>query len=164
MFNSALDPQFAGTLEQWLGEQGELLVMFRYPNAGGSRDFEIHSSLSTIMKRLSEVPPQTSVIAFRKPQLPIRGVSTPALVEAALARIPDGTEFLIVETVLTTHGRHSWYRNASGESHAELREELESSAGRPVMAGVYPPWLEDGPDVVSGYVPDKSGRIKPGAY
>lgn len=164
MFNSALDPQFATTIEKWLCEQSEILVMFRYPNAGGARDFEIHSSLPTIMRRLSEVPPQTSVIAFRKPQLPIRGSSTPALVEVALARIPDGTEFLIVETVLTTYGKRSWYHNASGESHAELREELESSAGRQVMVGEYPPWLEDGPDVVSGYVPDKDGRIKPGAY
>jgi hypothetical protein len=61
-------------------------------------------------------------------------------------------------------GKASWYHNISGETHAELREELESSAGRPVMVGEYPPWLEDGPDIVSGYVPDASGRIKPGAY
>jgi hypothetical protein len=164
MFKSALDPSFASTLEKWLREQSELLIMFRYPNAGGAKDFEIHSSLSTIIARLSEVPAQTSVIAFRKPQLPIRGLSTAELVQAALARIPDGTEFLIVETVLTTYGKGSWYHNASGESHAELREELESSAGRPVMVGEYPPWLEDGVDVVSGFVPNQDGLIRPGAY
>lgn len=164
MFDSALDPKFVGTVENWLREQKEVLVMFRYPNAGGARDYEIHTSLSSIMTRIAEVPAQTSVIAFRQPQLPLRGIATPAFAENALVRIPDGTEFLLVETVLTTCGKASWYRNASGESHAELREELESSAGRPVMVGEYPPWLKDGPDVVSGFVPDKEGRIKPAAY
>ena len=164
MFLSALGSSFIDTLQGWLGTQSELLLMFRYPNAGGSRDFEVHSSPAAIARRLSRLPPQTSVIAFRKPHLPIRGISTPALIQAALAAIPDGTEFLVVETVLTTYGKRSWYRNASGESHIELREELESSAGRAVMVGSYPPWLADGPDVISGYVPDAQGCIKPGAY
>lgn len=86
-----MDATFATTLVQWLQERHELLVVFRYPNAGGARDYELHSSI-------------------------------------------------------------------------ELREELESSMGRPVILGEYPPLLEDGPDVTSGYVPDKDGRIRPGAY
>jgi hypothetical protein len=165
MLRSVLDPEFTSTLDSWLRKQSELLVMFCYPYVGGRRDYEIHSSLETIARRLSEVPPQTWVIAFRKPQLPIRGVVTPALIHAALASIPDGAEFLLVETALTTYGKASWYHDASGESHVELREKLESSAGRPVMVGEYPQWLDEhGPDVVSGYVPDKEGHIKPGAY
>src|ERR1051325_8215127 len=116
MFRSALHPEFIGTLEKWLSEQPEVLVMFRYANAGGARDYEIHTSIETVVRRLSEVSPQTSVIAFRKPQLQVRGISSPALLHKALAAIPDGRDFLLVETVLTTYGKHSWYRNASGES------------------------------------------------
>jgi len=138
--------------------------MFRYPYAGGARDYEVHSSFETIARRLSEIPQQTSVIAFRNKQLPIRGLVTADLTNTALASIPDGAEFLLVETALTTCGKRSWYRNASGTSHGELREELESSAGRPVMVGEYPPWLEDGPDVISGYVPNRFGLVRPGAY
>ncbi len=164
MARSVLEPGFREVVEAWLSEQPEILVMFRYPNVGGAKDYELHSSMSTLSNRLLNVPPQTSVIAFRKPQLQIRGVVTPALVTAALSAIPGGSEFLLVEAVPTIAGSHSWYRNASGETHAELMEELESSMGRPILCGAYPPWLHDGPDVVSGYVPDQNGVVKPGAY
>ncbi len=164
MFPSILDASFATTLRQWFHEQDELLVMLRYSNAGGSRDYELHSSFESIAKRLATVPPQTSVIVFRDPQLQLRGVVTDEFVAKALASIPDGVEFLFVETALTTFGTKSWYHNASGNRQSELREELEASMGRPVMLGRYPPWLVDGPDVVSGYVPDAAGLIKPGAY
>lgn len=164
MRRSALETSFASTLVAWLEERDEILIMLRYPFAGGARDYELHSSIVSIAKRLSEVPAQTSVIAFREPQLPLRGVVTPGFVNLVLATIPDGEEFLVVETTPTTMGLHSWYRNAGGQWHSELREELEGSMGKPVLLGRYPPWLEDGPDVISGYVPDSAGRISPGAY
>lgn len=164
MFHSALDKAFQSTLCLWFQERDELLVMFRYPNAGGARDYELHGSVDSIAQRLSVVPPQTSVIAFRNPQLQQRGTVTSDFIATAMGSVPDGVEFLIVETALTTAGSHSWFHNASGTSHNELREELEQSMGRPVMLGRYPPWLEDGPDVISGYVPDGTGQIRPGAY
>ena len=164
MHTSALAPDFIATVEQWLSQRGEILVIFRYPNAGGARDYELHRSLHTLKERLSSVPSQTSVIAFQQTQLPLRGVVDSAFIDAALAFIPNGNEFLLVETVLTTYGKASWYRNASGMMHSELKEELEESLGRPVLLGAYPPWLHDGPSVISGYVPDSDGRIQPGAY
>lgn len=164
MYPSVKDPAFALTLAKWLSEEPELLVMLRYPNAGGNRDYELHSSTDSIFARLSHVPAQTSVIVFRKSQLPLRGVVTPSFIDTALNAIADGIEFLLVETTLTNYGRMSWYRSASGTRHSELREELKASFGKPVLLGEYPPWLEDGPDVISGYVPDSSGAIAPGAY
>ena len=164
MLQSVFDQAFLSTLGVWLQERSELLVMFRYPYAGGARDYELHSSIDSITHRLSAVQPQTSVIAFRDPQLQLRGTVTDDFINVALASIPEGTEFLIVETALTTYGAHSWYRNAAGTTHSELREELESCMERPVILGPYPPWLEDGPDVISGYVPVATGLIKPGAY
>ena len=164
MLRSVFDQAFVSTLGVWLQERSELLVMLRYPNAGGTRDYELHSSIASITSRLSTVQAQTSVIAFREPQLQLRGTVTGDFINLALASIPDGTEFLIVETALTTYGAHSWYRNAAGTNHSELREELEACMERPVILGPYPPWIEDGPDVISGYVPDAAGMIKPGAY
>ncbi|MGC1649722.1 MAG: hypothetical protein WA741_28185 [Candidatus Sulfotelmatobacter sp.] len=74
------------------------------------------------------------------------------------------TEFLVVETVRTTAGRASWFHDEAGESHNELREALEDSRGRHVAVGEYPKWLEDGPDVISGYIPDRDGIVRSGAY
>jgi len=55
--------------------------------------------------------------------------------------IPDGSEYLLVETVSRTYGRRFWYHWDSGTTHAELREGLEESRGVPVAFGHYPPWL-----------------------
>jgi hypothetical protein len=159
---SVLDPWFATTVAEWLKESSELLVMLRYPNAGGSRDYELHRSLQSIKDRLLVVPAQTSVIVFLKPQLPIRGVVDEALITTSLNSIPDGTEYLLVETVLTAAGKGRWYHQDSGTTHVELKATLASSLGKAVMLGVYPPWLHDGPSVVSGYVPDAKGHIQPG--
>lgn len=62
----------------------------------------------------------------------------------------------MVETVQRTAGRMSWFHDMAGETHAELREALEDSRGSPVAVGLYPPWLNHGPDVVTAYVPDEA--------
>jgi hypothetical protein len=32
------------------------------------------------------------------------------------------------------------------------------------MAGEYPPWLDDSDGIVTVYVPDSDGIVRPGAY
>jgi hypothetical protein len=60
------------------------------------------------------------------------------------------------------YGDAPFFHWSAGESHAELREELEDLRGSSVAGGLYPPWLEDTEDVISAYVPDGVGR--PGGY
>jgi hypothetical protein len=51
-----------------------------------------------------------------------------------------------------------------GESHTELRDDLEDLRGSSAGVGLYPPWLEDTEDVISAYVPDEDGVVRPGGY
>lgn len=163
-YPSVKDSAFRSTVADWLDQQAELLVMFQYPYVGGSKDYELHSSAESIFERVANVPAQTAVTVFRQPQLQLRGVVTPDFIEMALSSIPDGVEFLLVETTLTTAGSASWHRDGGGTQHSELREELEWSLGKAVMLGEYPPWFEVSPDIIYGYVPDQNGIIEPGAY
>jgi len=110
------------------------------------------------------LPASTEVIAFTKPQLPLRGVVDDAFIASCLSRIPEGSEFLVAETVPRTAGRHSWFHHSEGESHAELRDALEDSRGNSVAAGVYPVWWEESPDTVSAIVPDARGEVMHGIY
>jgi hypothetical protein len=158
------DPKFLGTLEIWFRTQPEILVLFRYSYAAGARDFEFFSSLQTLADRLLELPPRTSVIAFRKPQLPIRGVVDDSFISRCLSGIPDGSEYLVVETVRRVYGKRSWFHHNAGVSHAELRDELEGCRGAPVAAGLHPAWLEDTDDVISAIVPDEHGVARRGIY
>src|SRR5947207_2259743 len=99
---STTDKQFLGQLEQWIEEQHEILTLIRYSRAAGAKDFEFFSSFETIAARLRQLPECASVIAFRQPQLPFRGTVDDGFIAACLNGIPDGSEYLIAETIHRT--------------------------------------------------------------
>jgi hypothetical protein len=158
------DPEFLRSLALWCNATPELLVLFRYRAGAGSRDYEFHSSLDSLLGRIGRLPPGTAVAVFRQPQLPIRGVVDDAFVTLCLDTIPDGAEYLLLETVVTVAGKRSWFRHGSGESHAELRDDLAESRGRPVAVGLYHPWPGTPSDSVHAVVPDPDGAVRPGPY
>jgi len=163
-YRSSTDQTFLATLELWIREQSEILVLIRYSHAAGSKDFELFTSFEALADRMRRLPPQTCVIAFRQRQLPIRGVLDEELITKCLSGIPDGSEFLILETVRKNYGRAGWFHHVAGESHPELREELAELKGSPVAVGPYPLWLNDSEDVISAVVPDEHGAVKSGVY
>lgn len=163
-YASSTDKRFLATLNEWLQSQREILLLVRYSHAAGSKDFEFFSSFETLAERLRSLPPRTSIIAFRQPHLPIRGIVDDSFITTCLSSIPDGSEFLVAETIRRTAGRASWFHHGAGETHAELREELESLRGHTVAVGLYPPWLEDTDNVISAVVPDEHGVVTTGIY
>jgi hypothetical protein len=162
-YTSATDQKFLGTLESWLRSLPEILVLIRYP-ASGNREFEFFSSFEVLSNRIRQLPPNTSVIAFRQRQLPLRGIVDDQFIASCLGCILDRAKFLVVETARRAYGRKSWFHSAEGETHAELREALEGSRGVPVAVGPYPPWLEDTDDTVSAIVPDENGIVRVSVY
>jgi hypothetical protein len=161
---STADANFLDKLESWLRARPEILVLIRYSHAAGNKDFELFSSFAALSNRIRQLPPSTSIVAFRTPQLPLRGVVTESFVASCTNHIPDGSEFLVLETTRRTYGEESWFHWKAGESHAELREALEDSRNVPVAVGLYPPWLMDTDDVISAVVPDGQGIVRVGVY
>ena len=156
--------EFLGTLEDWFRSQNEILIEIRYRRGAGSRDFELFSSFQALSERVRELPPGACITAFMEPQLPLRGVVDESFVTKCLEHIPDGSEYLLAETVRRVYGRHSFFHCGSGESHAELRDDLEESCGAPVAVGLYPPVLEESVDVIRAVVPDADGVVRAGPY
>src|SRR2546421_7398969 len=116
-------------MEEWFRQRREILVLIRYAYAAGNRDFEVIPTFKAFCARLAKLAPRTSITAFRDHQLPLRGVVDDAFIQACLAAIPDGTEYVVAETELTIAGSCSWFHHASGTSHKELRDSLENSRG-----------------------------------
>jgi hypothetical protein len=161
---SSTDEGFLNTLKLWLHDQSEILIMIRYSRAGGDKDFEFFTSFAMLSEWLLHLPPSTSVTAYGRPQLRLRGVVDDDFINKCLAAVPDGKEFLLVETVRQTAGRYSWFHNAMGETHDELRASLDNSRGKPVAVGLFPPWPDESADVVMAFVPDENGVVQPGVY
>lgn len=161
---STRDTRFLRTVESWLHERSEVLALIRFSRAAGSKSFEFFSLLIDLTRRERELSPSTNIIIFRALQLPLRGVIDDSFIEKCISSIPENSEFLVVETAPRTAGKTSWFHHSTGESHGELRTELQDLRGRPVAAGEYPPWQEDSSNVISGIVPDQEGNLKLGIY
>jgi hypothetical protein len=155
---STTDSAFLGVLEAWLRSRPEILVLIRHSRAAGRKEFEFFFSYESLAGRLRQLPPSTSVIAFRERQLPLRGVVDADFISTCLNVLPENSEFLILET----RGRDAHW--AAGETHAELRNELQDLTGRSVSVGRYPPWLADTTDVIAAVVPDREGVVTRGIY
>jgi len=161
---STTDSAFLGVLESWLRSRPEILVLIRFSRAAGNKDFEFFFSYDSLSARLSRLPPSTSVIAFREPQLPLRGVVDANFISICLDAFPENTEYLILETSRRQDGGNSISDWVAGETHLELRSALEALTGRPVAVGPYPPWLYDTAKVISAVVPDAEGVVRSGIY
>jgi hypothetical protein len=160
----ATDPRFLGTLESWLSCVSEILVLIQYSHAPGNKEFEFFSSFDTLANKIRNLPLRTSIVVFRQPQLPVRGIADEGLIASCLSCIPDGSEFLVLETVRRGCGEISCFHWEAGETHAELRDAPEISLGVPVAVGLYPPWLENTNEVASAIMPDENGSVRIGVY
>src|ERR1700678_3653578 len=106
-----IDPKFLDTLKLWLAANPEILLLIRYSHAAGSKDFEFFTTFQSVYDRIGQLPPRTRVIAFRQPQLALRGVVDAAFIDRCLNTIPDRAEYLVVETVRRVAGRASWFHH-----------------------------------------------------
>lgn len=161
---STTDKKFLKTLESWLGGQSEIMILVRYSRAAGNKSFELFTSFAALRERLARLKAETSVIAFRKPQLPLRGCVDDEFIRRCLSLIPPGSEFLILETDPRRATRQWLFHHEAGESLDELQHALDELRGRLVAVGEYPQWLKDSPDVISAHVPQHDGSIKAGVY
>jgi hypothetical protein len=161
---SATNPAFLDMIENWLGSRPEILVLIRYSGAGGRKEFEFFSLYEPLIARLGRLPPRTSIIAFREPQLPLRGMVDGEFISNCLNALPDNSEFLLLESPRPERAEVAGLHWTAGETHAELREALQDARGRRVAVGPYPPWLVETNAVIAGVVPDRDGVVRSGVY
>ena len=149
--------------------RGEVLALFRYPRAAGSKDFVLFDDAAVFQDKLNGLPANTNVIVWGDEQLTLRGRVDRGFIEKAIETIPNGAEYLVLCLDRTIHDyrpHHYWESSdySAGETHAELIGDLEEYAGRRVAVGLWPPWPERDPRVIEAFVPDELGVITPGPY
>ena len=161
---STTDKRFLKSLEDWLHGQSEVMILVRYSRAAGNKSFEFYTSFAALTQRLAQLKAETSVTAFRKPQLPLRGYVGDDFIGKCLSFIPARSEFLVLETDPRMATEQWLHHHEAGESHDELRQVLDGLRGRLVAVGEYPQWLKNSPDVIFAYVPHQDGTVTAGVY
>ncbi len=132
-----ISENFLAQVGDWIAASGEVLVILRYLRAAGQKDYFFCRSPAEVLKLVETLPVGTDTIVFRHPKLPLRGVSSPSLLEAARARIAEGEEYLIVllDPPLPSAFRATGW---TGDNHSDLTEDLTEVFGRRVAVGCLP--------------------------
>lgn len=163
-YPSTKSAAFQNTVQHWIETQGEVLTLFRYSHAAGSKAFEFYSDFAVWQARVEEMQPKTCVSVWGEKQLPLRGCIDEAFVAQARVLIPEATEWLLVGLEKVTYGRYSWFSYNAGMSHKELEWELREEWGERYALGIYPHYQEDGGQEMSAVIPEPDGRVITGIY
>jgi hypothetical protein len=158
------NPDFLKKVEQWLSEAGEVLTLVRFRCGAGSREYHLFSAIQPFVAMMNTAPAGACITVFRNASVALRGIVDTSFIRKCLHEIPEGAEYLTFETEATVAGKHSWFHYGSGESHAELEEDLQQSLGRHVVAGFHPDMRAGPADAIDAVVPDDDGQIRRGPY
>ena len=156
--------EFRTIVESWIADRSEVLALIRYSGAAGSKDFEFFHTVEEFRNRLARLLPSTCITVFRDPQLPLRGRIDDEFIARAIEAIPDGVEYLVAGLEQIVCEPAEWLMHRAGETHAELRKDLEEMRGELASFGPYPPWLHDNDTVISAVIPNPDGTVTTGAY
>ncbi len=165
-YQSTQSDNFRSTVQRWLDEHGEVLVLIRFHASAGGKSWELFSTFPALQKRIDGLPARTCLIVLREHELHLRGIVDDAFVLKAVSQHPRGKWWLVACLELKIIGRGSWYHSSECDTPEELEEELrdEFCYGKPVAVGKEPDWLEERDGLVSAVVPFDDGAVETGIY
>lgn len=161
---SVFDPAVRSRVEAALAEATDLVVWHRRHRGAGSTDWYLVRTLEDFDEMVSFGGPADLFVIFLQPQLALRGVVSPPVVEAVLRGQASSEEWVI-----------GFLRNGSvklDDARAYMpaavewaKEVLDEHTGDRVLAGPHPPSLSQDPEVLlDAYVPLADGTLTPGIY
>src|SRR5689334_1814225 len=122
-------PPNLALLSDWLDESGELYVDVYWPHSGGGSTPYFVRSLRDLKELIKQQTwPEIGITVFRHIQYPLRGIADEFMITKALQQIPDGEWYRIVS--LEEYYPSSCGFRGSGDSHAELRQDILSLTGQ----------------------------------
>src|SRR5919109_648780 len=134
-------PKFLETVGQWIDSSSEIFVVLRYLRAAGAKDFAFIKTRAEFAALAEAVPVETDIIAFRDPQLPLRGKVTAEFIARAKSHVADGDEYMFVRIAPDKLGDVRLF-GAMGDTHATLGEDLSEEIGEVVAFGACPRFID----------------------
>ncbi len=125
-------------VKAWMANAGELLVELNYPHSGGSGTYYFVASFTDLTDMIEQARSGAIFYIYRRQQFPIRGNVDDPFIQRVMNEIPDGEWYLY--TQLDFYPMPVSY--GSGNTHTELRTDLEDYRGTFVCVGRDPATLE----------------------
>lgn len=134
-------PRFLETVGQWTDSSSEVFVVLRYLRAAGAKDYAFVKTRAEFSALVDSVAEGTDIIAFRDPQLQLRGRVTAEFIARAKALVSEGDEYMFVRMKPERAGDLKLF-GEMGDTHATLAEDLGEEAGEEVAFGPCPRFID----------------------
>ncbi|NOT63558.1 MAG: hypothetical protein HOP19_25380 [Acidobacteria bacterium] len=158
---SIYEDEFQQTILSWFSQHSLLLVMVRYLNTGGGKDFSLLSSFREFDTFLRNLPAVTDVIVFQVHALNSFEPESSKLLIEARKLITKEKEWLLL---WADNNKISGYEHAFGDDLDDLKQAVRNLKEKTVYFGEMPAWWEmDSDTMQSAIVPNEAGLIQSGA-
>jgi hypothetical protein len=121
------------TLTDWFEPSGELFVELHLPHSGGSGFFYILSTFADYLDLMMKAKPGAVSFVLRDRQFPLRGVIDDVFIANTLEHVDDGEYYMIIEPLKYPL---QFDVLGDGNTHSELKNDLETLRGKEVWAGL----------------------------
>ena len=109
---STASPDFLAIVEDWFRRTPEIVILVPICHAAGCKDIEVMPTFEAFGARLARLQSRTAITVFRDHRLPLRGTIDDAFIQACIATIPDGTEYVVALSIpRTAEGRPGFIMN-----------------------------------------------------
>lgn len=141
--------------------QGEILIMVRYPYQAGNKDFFIINSEKDFLNFLNQRAVKESITIFKSFENVKEGLVDKEFISKTLIELdkPKHTDWI----VLFPEDKDKAGNWCYDETKEELEESLRLGEGDYVRILEDPDWLNE-ELIFHAYVPDEDGKVRPGSY
>lgn len=141
--------------------QGEILILIRYPYQAGNKDFFLINSEKEYKEFLEKREAKDSITIFKSIENVIEGLVTEEFITQALNNLerPKYSDWVVIFPEDKDKSEH-WYYN---ENKEDLEESLRLNLEKYVRIIEDPDWFNK-EVIFHAYVPDEDGKVRPGSY
>lgn len=158
-------PEFRQIVRQHLEVGEPLVVLFRYANCGGSKDYFIVRNPNEFEQILNKSYPKISITVFFESNFKLKGQATDELCKKAIQLFNqekityDGIDIINLENEGTLLEDNFYFSGSQ-----EILNHFTEIQGKYVLIGTLEFWKDNCDSIITVYVPDDDGIVRPGAY
>jgi hypothetical protein len=164
---SSTTPEFHELIDRAFANHQPIVLLLRYANCGGMRDYFIARSPTDFQAVLKHAKPKTSITVFFESSFLLSGIADDDLRDRAIGLFPiahaqcEGVYLIRLNlSGVEMDAERCFYAKGS----EEIRDWFERNRGASVTVGTMEYWHDNCSEIVTVYIPDVDGVVRPGAY
>jgi hypothetical protein len=164
---SIATPAFRELLVRTFADRKVVIFLFRYANCGGAKDYFIARSPAEFETVVNHARAKTSITAFFEGNFKLKGTTDDELCARTIDLLPsvqaeyEGVDIVRIDGPGTELNVEHYSYLTEPE---EIREWFRNNSGARILVGTMEFWHDNCPEIVTVYVPDDDGVVRPGAY